>query len=150
MRAAQILFALSVATILACGSDRVPPGTVDPDDPPFDPDPPAVYVAKVKNVLVGLPPTAEEVAAVTDDPNALRGLIDGWMTLPEYDQKMLVFFQLAFQQTQIAAVDFVELIPPRGLGNGRAAPLLVQNVRESFARTVLQLQKEGRPLTEAF
>jgi hypothetical protein len=63
---------------------------------------------------------------------------------------MRVFFELAFQQTQITQVDLVDIIPPRGLGQGRAVPLLVQNMQESFARTVLQLQAEGRPLTEAF
>ena len=35
------------------------------DNPtPFVADPPSVYVAKVKNILVGLPPTDAEIAAV--------------------------------------------------------------------------------------
>jgi hypothetical protein len=109
-----------------------------------------VYVAKVKNILVGLPPTDAEVAQVTADPKKLGELIDGWMQLPEYQQKMMVFFELAFQQTQISAQDFVDIVPPNGLGNGRATPQLVQNVRESFARTVLSLTSQGRPLTDAF
>src|SRR3954469_24946463 len=86
----------------------------------FVADPPAVYVAKVKNILVGLPPTDTELAAVTADPSALGGLVDGWMQLPEYQQKMMVFFELAFQQTQISAVDYVDLVPANGLGVGRA------------------------------
>src|SRR5262245_49648180 len=117
---------------------------------PFVPDPPAVYVAKVKNILVGMPPTDDEIAAVTADPNALGGLIDGWMQLPQYQQKMMVFFELAFQQTQIALPDFVDQAPPNGLGNGRSLPLLLQNVRESFARTVLAESTAGAPLTDAF
>jgi hypothetical protein len=109
-----------------------------------------VYVAKVKNLLVGLPPSDDEVAKVVADPTALGGLIDGWMQLPEYQQKMMVFFELAFQQTQITEADFVDLVPPNGLGDGRAIPQLVQNASESFARTVLALIAEGRPLGDAF
>ena len=63
---------------------------------------------------------------------------------------MMVFFELAFQQTQIGAIDFVDLVPPNGLGQGRGLPPLVQDVRESFARTVLALAKQGRPFTDAF
>ena len=75
---------------------------------PFQPDPPAVYVAKVKNLLVGLPPTADEVAAVAADPAQLPALIQGWMGLPQYAQKMTRFFELAFQQTQITTADLAD------------------------------------------
>jgi hypothetical protein len=147
MRAATIALALLIAVIpIGCGSDS----NNGDDTPPFSADPPSVYVAKVKNILVGLPPTEAEVKAVEDDPDALKGLIDDWMKLPEYNDKMRVFFQLAFQQTQINTTLFVDLVPPRGLGNGRALPLLVQNMRESFARTVIELANQGRPLTDAF
>jgi len=139
-----ISLALLAVTTTACGNDSAPP------PPPVVADPPSIYVAKVKNILVGLAPSDAEIAAVTADPTALGGLVDGWMTLPEYQQKMMVFFELAFQQTQISEADFVDLVPPRGLGVGRSVPLLVQNVRESFARTVLELEAEGRPLTDAF
>src|SRR5262245_31060351 len=81
----------------------------------FSADPPEVYVAKVKNILVGLPPTDDEVAQVKADPGALGALVDGWMAMPEYQQKMMVFFELAFQQTQITAADFTDMIPPNGL-----------------------------------
>jgi len=135
----------SVTAVLGCGIDTAADGNDG-----FVADPPSVYVAKVKNILVGLPPTDGELAQVTADPKALGDLIDGWMKLPEYQQKMMVFFELAFQQTQISATDFVDIVPPQGLGTGRAIPLLVQNARESFARTVLALTAEGRPLTDAF
>ena len=137
----------------ACGTDTsggTGGGGDDDGGNTFVPDPPAVYVAKVKNILVGLPPSDAELAQVTADPSTLPALIDDWMKLPQYQQKMMVFFELAFQQTQIAAADFVDIVPQQGLGIGRAIPLLVQNVRESFARTVLQLTAEGRPLTDAF
>ena len=72
------------------------------------------------------------------------------MALPQYQEKMLVFFELAFQQTQITAADFVDLIPNNGIGVGVAIPGLVQNIRESFARTALAIVASGRPLTDAF
>src|SRR3982750_714934 len=93
----------------ACGTDTSGGGGGgggdDDDVKPFVPDPPSVYVAKVKNILVGLPPSDAELARVTADPSTLGELIDSWMKLPEYQQKMMVFFELAFQQTQIAAAD---------------------------------------------
>jgi len=147
-RSALGLALVAAAAWAGCGSDTS--GGGDDDGMPFVPDPPSVYVAKVKNILVGLPPTDAELAQVTADPKKLGDLIDGWMQLPEYQQKMMVFFELAFQQTQISAQDFVDIVPPNGLGNGRATPQLVQNVRESFARTVLSLTSQGRPLTDAF
>ena len=125
-------------------------GAPDSGIPPFQIDAPAVYVAKVKNILVGLPPTDDEIKQVTADPAALGGLVDQWMTLPQYQQKMLVFFQLAFQQTQITTADFTDMIPPLGLGVGPQIPLLLQNLRESFARTVLAFVADGRPITDAF
>ena len=107
-------------------------------------------VAKVKNVLVGLPPTDDEVAAVAADPTALKPLIAGWMQLPEYRQKLLRFFELAFQQTQISETDFADQAYPRRLAvNPALTPALVENAQESFARTVLELIDEGHPLTEA-
>jgi hypothetical protein len=144
-----VIVALAVAGAGAgCGNDRA--GGDDDGGTPFVGDPPSVYVAKVKNILVGLPPAGDEIAQVTADPSKLGGLIDGWMQLPQYQQKMMVFFELAFQQTQINAQDFVDIVPPNGLGAGRTTPQLVQNARESFARTVLELTRQGRPLTDAF
>ena len=137
----------------ACSSDINPPGggpNPDGGPLPFQADPPAVYVAKVKNLLVGLPPTDDEIKAVVADPNQLPHLIDGWMAMPEYDAKMMVFFELAFQQTQITGTDFDDMIPNTGLDRARGFPLLVQNVKESFARTALELVKEGQPLTATF
>jgi hypothetical protein len=104
----------------------------------------------VKNLLVGLPPTDDEVAAVAADPGALKALIAGWMQQPEYQAKMLRFFELAFQQTQISETDFADQAYPRRLVIDTALqPAFVQNAEESFARTVLALVLAGRPLTDA-
>ena len=147
-----IVIAATLVSAGGCGNDRPPDGGGAGADGgvAFAADPPAVYVAKVKNLLVGLPPSNAELAQVVASPEALGELVDGWMQLPEYEEKMMVFFELAFQQTQISAADFADLVPPSGLGSGRAIPQLIQNVRESFARTVLALTAEGRPLTDAF
>jgi hypothetical protein len=115
---------------------------------PFQADPPSVYVAKVKDILVGLPPTDQEVMAVASDPNALGGLVDGWTKLPQYGQKMLRFFELAFQQTQVTATDFADQAYPKQIGvNPYTIPQLAQNAQQSFARTMIQLLSQGAPLT---
>ena len=149
-RNACTIFALLTCIGLA-GCTRQGAATTNPDAGfTFQPDPPTVYVAKVKNILVGLPPTDDEMAKVTADPSALGSLVDGWMAMPEYQAKMMIFFELAFQQTQITAADFTDMIPPTGLGVGGQIPLLLQNLRESFARTTLALVAAGRPITDAF
>lgn len=117
---------------------------------PFEQDPPSVYVAKVKNLLVGLPPTDAEVQQVTTDPAQLETLIDGWMQLPQYQAKMLRFFELAFQQTQITDADFADQVYPRTADiNATTGPAFVQDASESFARTMLALVAQGAPFTQA-
>jgi hypothetical protein len=141
---------------MACSNGHPAATTPPPPNPtdggtsvPFQVDPPVTYVAKVKNILVGLPPTDDEVQRVTADPTQLAALIDGWMQQPEYVQKMKRFFELAFQQTQVTAVDFSDQAYPKQIGiNTTTIPLLVQNAQQSFARTMLELIAEGRPLTD--
>jgi hypothetical protein len=118
--------------------------------PPFNAVSPAAYVAKAKNLLVGLPPTDDEVSAVTADPSALSGLITGWQKLPEYQRKMERFFELSFQQTQISMTDLADQSYPKQLvTNGLTSPLLLQNIEQSFARTMLQLVAQGQPFTDS-
>jgi hypothetical protein len=120
---------------------------------PFAPDTPYTYVSKVKNILIGLPATDDEVSAVANDPtakttaNALQGLIQQWMQkkdpnnaegLTYYQEKMIVFFKLAFQQTQIAATDFGDQFDQGQLQPMKNSSLL-QNAEESMARTALAL-----------
>jgi hypothetical protein len=60
------------------------------------------------------------------------------------------FFELAFQQTQVNAVDFADQFFPKQIGiNATTTPLLVQNAQQSFARTMLELVGKGRPLGDA-
>jgi hypothetical protein len=117
---------------------------------PFVAAAPASYVAKVKNVLVGLPPTDAEIQAVTAEPAQMKTLVAAWMKLPGYATKMKRFFELALQQTQVSAVDFSDQFFPKQIDiNNTTAPLLVQNAQQSFARTMLELIGRGRPLTDA-
>jgi hypothetical protein len=151
------LAASALASAVACHTSGG--STPNPDDGadaeaeggvPFQADPATVYVAKVKNLLVGLSPTDAEIQAVQSDPTQIGPLIDGWMQLPQYQQKMLRFFQLAFQQTQVTYTDFADLTYPKQVDiNSTTIPLLMQNAQESFARTMLQLIANGQPLTQA-
>jgi hypothetical protein len=105
-------------------------------------------VSKVKNLLVGLPASDADVAAVTVDQTALTGLVAQWMAMPAYTEKMMTFFATAFQQSEITRE---ELVPqffafpyPPYLSN---PPLFTQNLAQSFARTALELVAEGQPFT---
>jgi len=138
---------------LACSSSAKPgsggTGNVTPP-PPFEAVAPASYLAKIKNVLVGLPPTDDELRAINADPSALRGLIAGYQQLPQYQSKMQRFFELAFQQTQISIADFADQSYPKPLViNRTTSPLLLQNAEQSFARTMRALNAQGRPMTDA-
>ena len=137
---ARAPLAIATGDAAADGSSRAP----------FQAAAASVYVAKVKNILVGLPPTDDEVRAAESDPTQLTGLIDGWMALPQYQEKMRTFFELAFQQSQVSINDFADqAYPGQADINGSTQLRLVQNARESFARTVLELAAEGHPFTEA-
>jgi hypothetical protein len=115
---------------------------------PFEPLPAPAALSKVKGILTGLPPSAEELQAVQADPAALAGLIDRWTMTEEFRGRMLSFFQQAFQQTQTDVGDYVDLLgkAPTASVHGK---LLVRAIEESFARTVLALIAAGRPFTEA-
>jgi hypothetical protein len=150
------LIAAAIASAAACngGTPAAPSmgAAVGVGDaaPSFSAVPAYVYVAKVKNILVGLPPTDAEIAAVTADPTQLKTLINQWMLLPEYTAKMQVFFELAYQQTQVSVTDFADQTFPKQMDtNGTTTPLIVQNAIESFSRTMLQLISQGAPLNQA-
>ena len=153
------LLAGSVALAGACSSSKsdgpsagAPMPSATMSAPPFQASPPEVYVAKVKNLLVGYAPTDGEVAAVKADPNALGGLIDGWMATPEYEKKMLGFFATAFQQSQVVPSDFATQMPGVNgqIGsNPSTVSRLLFSLRASYALTVWQLIQEGRPFSEA-
>jgi len=111
---------------------------------PFEPVPARVYVAKVKNLLLGLPATEEEIAAVEQDPAALKDMVDAWFVRPEAQAKLGTFFSKAFQQTQISQNDFFDQL---SVDNLSALPMFAQ-AQESMSRTALKTIADGKPFTE--
>ncbi|HVY26675.1 MAG TPA: hypothetical protein VHB79_08980 [Polyangiaceae bacterium] len=111
---------------------------------PFEPVSPRVYVAKVKNLLLGLPATEDEISAVTADPTALKGMVDAWFVKPEAQAKLGTFFSKAFQQTQISQNEFADQL---GVDNIGALPVFSQ-AQESMSRTALKLIADGKAFTE--
>jgi hypothetical protein len=140
-------------------ADVAPPEPTIPDPPftqtsPFEPIPPVSYVTRVKNLMTGLAPTDDEVQAVVADPNALRGLVDQWMELPQFHDKMLDFFRNAFQQNRVTnrGLEISLGIPEAWLwssyANEGVGPT-ERDLMDSFPRTVWALIQEKRPFTEA-
>ena len=127
----------------ATASGGTAPGEPMPQIP-FEPVSARIYVAKVKNLLLGLPATEEEIAAVTADPAALKGMVDAWFVKPEAQAKLGNFFSKAFQQTQISKNDFFDQL---SVDNAGDLPLFAQ-AQESMARTALKSIAEGKPFTE--
>ncbi len=121
-------------------------GVPGPPVIPFDALSPAASLTKVKNLLTGLAPTQMEVDAVTADPKALGALVDTWMKLPAYSEKMEIFFADAFQQSQASQTSFKTVIDD---GTFTPEDGLLLNFRQSFAKTMTELVKEGHPFTEA-
>ena len=122
---------------------------------PFQPVAVQSYVRKVKSVLTGLAITDADLVRA-QDVAGLQGLIDDWMKTPEFQEKMLFFFKNAFQQSTFAVADFdfqLQNRPgafqlPYGIYGDDAFPTLQQNLRESFARTALQLVVDGKPFNQ--
>lgn len=135
---------LAAASVASCTGklDVSLPGPVTEGQ--IEPVSVAASLTKVKGLLTGLPPTDAEIAAVQADPKALRGLIEKWIATPQHTAKMLGFFSNAFQQSQAVSADFNDqLADAQGILDAR----LLANLRESFARTALQLVQEGAPFT---
>jgi len=120
----------------------------------FEPAAPFVYAAKIKTLLTGLGLTAEELDALTADPDVLRSQINGWFDTPQADDKLRRFFQTAFQQDGYEEQALVDLW---GYGNFQMGRLsdgtnvdetFIRTFEESFARTVLDVVRTDRPFTE--
>ena len=111
---------------------------------PFEPVSARIYVAKVKNLMLGLPATEDEVSAVTADPTMFKGMVDAWFVRPEAQAKLGTFFQKAFQQTQITQNDFFDQL---SVDNLAALPVF-QQAQESLSRTALKTIADGKPFTD--
>ncbi len=140
------------------------PGMVTGSTAPFDQKTAFDAVRKVKNLLIGLPPTDADVATVVATGSAgLQSLIITWTTdaatQPNFQAKMMFFFRNAFQQVGFTpTVDFQPQLLQNGgfdfgpLGTAAvgddAFARLVQNLQDSFAMTAWQLVQEGQPFTQ--
>jgi hypothetical protein len=102
-------------------------------------------VGKVKSLLTGLAASDAEIRRVTADPGALETLIGEWQKLPEYPRRLLDFFTMAFQQGDVTSAMIANVTPYQ---QGFLDDRVIQNMRESFGRTALQLVAEGKPFTE--
>ncbi len=144
-RAMQTLAAaVAVAGLASCTGKLYAslPGPVTEGQ--IDPVTVAASLTKVKNLLTGLPPTDAEIAAVQADPRAMKSLVSTWIATPQHTGKLLGFFSNAFQQSQAVAADFSDQF---GAAQNRLDARLLANMRESFARTALQLAQDGEPFT---
>jgi hypothetical protein len=146
------------------GGNNVKPG--DPTVPPTPIPQEAAYVAvrKVKNLLVGMPPTDEEVALVTTSGAAgLQQLVAKWQTgdafIKLFEGKMIGFFRNAFQQTGFTPTEDFKLqlltnggfdFGPGGarLAGDDAFRALCRTFRTASRRPPWQIVQEGRPFTE--
>ncbi|MEI9940923.1 MAG: hypothetical protein WDO69_27210 [Pseudomonadota bacterium] len=110
---------------------------------------------KVKNVLTGLAPSDAELAT-GKMPGGLKTLIGTWMGTPEFQNKLILFFQNTFQQSQLAVLDFEFQLRKRpgafdlsyDIFGDNAYPTLFQNMKESFARTAIAFVSAGRPMSD--
>ena len=124
------------------GEDMAPPL------PPFEPLPTEVYVRKTKLLLHGGAVTDAELAAVRQDPAALKGLIAGWLEEEPAKQKLREFFIKSFQQDDTDRNNLVGQIRGRqAAGTFNPPDIFNNNLRESFARTVMRIVYNDEPFT---
>ena len=120
----------------------------------FEPAPPFVYAAKVKNLLTGHALTEEELNAVNANPDALAPQVEAWVDMPEADAKLRRFFQTAFQQDGYEEQALVDLWGYNNFQSGRfsdgtnADGVLVRSFEESFARTAVDVVRANRPFSD--
>ncbi|HEX7451644.1 MAG TPA: hypothetical protein VF294_05140, partial [Polyangiaceae bacterium] len=133
------------------GADGTGGGAVGYGGPP----PTESTLRKVKNVLTGLAATDAELAT-SKTPGGMKTLITTWMATPEFQDKLLFFFQNTFQQSQVAQLDFEFQLRKRpgafdlsyDIFGDNAYPKIYQNMKESFARTAIEFFSTGRAMSD--
>jgi hypothetical protein len=107
---------------------------------------------KAKTFLVGDAPSAAEYAAYAADQAALPGLIDTWMSQPEFKPRMQEMFSFMFQQS--AGSDEIGLLFREQNTDifeqrqGRGGVDLAGPMRRSWALTAWDIIDQGRSFTE--
>jgi hypothetical protein len=141
------------------GGSNVDAGGVTVKPTTFTPALAAPTCRKIKDLLVGMPCTDDEVATVQSmGPAGLQQLIITWESSatfqPQFQGKMIPFFRNLFQQVGFTPTqDFKpQLLENGGFDFGPFGTSavgddvyfkLVQNLQDSFALTAWQMVKEG-------
>ena len=153
------LAASALASAVACHSSGPPRGNSAGDDgqrrrrptaasPSRPIRPPSTSRRSRTSSSACRPPTPRSRRSRATRRSSARSSTSG-CSCPSTATKMLRFFELAFQQTQVTYTDFSDQAYPKQIAiNSTTIPLLMQNAQESFARTMLQLIAE-RPAAHA-
>ncbi|MEM9069837.1 MAG: hypothetical protein AAGE52_15095 [Myxococcota bacterium] len=143
-------------SVVGDGGDGPParPPTPPPDTPPpvpFEALSPAAALSKVKFLVVGLSPSAEERDRYLADPSVLPALIDEWMTDARFELRFKEMAKLLFQ----TEADFLNLRDYFGLGVGNRlnnfeaqGARILDSVERAWPETVWRIVSEGRDFRE--
>ena len=110
--------------------------------PPVEYEPASVESAlrKVKTLLIGTAPTADELAQVQADPATLRPLVEAWTQTDEFETKLSDFLVVALQQrVQLPLLTLTADQFDNFRQSGRRAVLLKKILEESFVRTAVDI-----------
>lgn len=113
----------------------------------FSPLPMAAQVAKAKMMLHGDPVTDADIDVATKQ--GIGTLIANWQKTSQYQDRMVRFLSVALQQSQVTAENATSRAKgyqfTRGTAGTPQYKWLLQNIKESMARTVLALDALGQP-----
>ena len=127
-------------------------GTEEPETPPIEPPPtgarealsPADHLIRASISLRGLRPSAEEIAAVTADPAALDGLVDGWVRSEAFGDTLKTMHAELF----LTRTDADDQLPSLGVAEGYSTNQMHEATAEEPLELVRYIAMEGRPYTE--
>ena len=113
---------------------------------------PETYLRKAKGILIGLPPTAAELAQIKQDPTQLAALVKTWMLNPLYSKKLGWFLTNVLQssdkvsRTSIAS----QIINSDAAGSLPVTNKLFiyDNITQYVQNTVMDIIAQDRPFTE--
>jgi hypothetical protein len=113
---------------------------------PFEPVAMESALSKVKMLLVGQAPTADELAQVTADQTKLRTIIEAWMETPEFLRKTQDVLRLLLQQKE-RPTDWQQI---DGFNHAGVPDELGRALAESFVQTAVDIVAKNRPFTDVF
>ena len=115
---------------------------------PFDPASVESAAYRVKMLISGELPTAEELAQLEADDSSLRLLVDEWMKSPSFTIKLKAFFIRYWQQTEGSSNNELGATLAESAGINMQRPLLNANLEESLARTALHIFETGGSISD--